>query len=97
MNPYDEDGIMLKRTLRMPTVSLGRIAWFRVLLWWGVQSALEILRIRKPEAQIVRVSKTDLRFPVVSWFRADEKTYCIASLDGKKHVTIHAFSSGGGN
>ena len=79
------------------TASLGRIAWIRLLLWWGVQAALEILRIRRPEAQIVRVSRMDLRFPAASWFRADQKVYCIVSIEGEKRVTIHSFASGGPN
>lgn len=88
-------GRRLKIASRTSTHELSRIASFRILLWWGVRTAMEMLRIPKVEARIIRVSKTGPRYPVASWFLADEKVCCIVGPEGRNEVKILTFLSGG--
>lgn len=92
---FRSDGLLLRGRIRHPALELSRVASFRVLLWWGVQTTLEILRIRNPDARIVQISRTGLQFPVSKWFLADEKAYCMVSPYGRKEVTIFSCLSGG--
>ena len=70
--------------------SLRILAWFRFLLWWGVEMARQVFVYKKPREQIVRVTKSDRCFPVASWTFIGDETYCLVMSD--KHRGVEIFS-----
>jgi hypothetical protein len=67
-------------------------AWFRVLLWWGTEIARQVFVYRKPQAQIVHISKSAMDFPLSSWAFTQEKSYCLTSESQIHKIEIHPVS-----
>ena len=61
-------------------------SWFRVLLFWGAQTARVVVSSFKPRAEIHRVARTDSLFPPSSWFFSSEKSCCLAFRSENRSV-----------
>jgi hypothetical protein len=51
---------------------------FRVLLFWGVQTARVVVSSFKPRHEIHRVVRIENLFPLSSWFFSTERSCCLA-------------------
>ena len=80
-----------KRDLDKSGRALGWLTWFHILLWWGSEVVRQVLHVRRPRPQIVRVSAIDETWPVSSWVFTKEKVYGIFFKRYEHGVKIYEF------
>ena len=81
---------------RKPSV-IGIVSFFRIVLWWSTEIAQQIVAIRKPKPQIVRISRTNWTFPPSLWCFHKEKSYCLIARTFKREICIYELSGFGKN
>jgi hypothetical protein len=65
----------------------GLIAWFRLMLWWGVQSMKRLMRM--PEGHsIEESSRTHSPWPEACWLFGEERSACLAFDSDAKEIRI---------
>ena len=57
----------------------------------------EVFSYRKPQAQVIHLSKHEKIFPLSSWVVDKNKVYCMISLLDKKSIVIYQLPQLGSN
>jgi len=70
---------------------LGIVTWFRLFLWWGTQVVRQVFHVKRPRAEIVRISHIDYTWPVSSWVFSGEKVYGIFFKRNESKIRVYEF------
>jgi len=87
----------MKVVLKKKWDSFKLVSWFRLFLWWGAEVMKGVFSYRKPQAQVVHLSRSERIFPLSNWVVDKNKVYCIISLLDKKGVAIYQLPRLGNN
>ena len=67
-------------------------AWFRLLLWWGVETTMELLVRPRRQTPIIRWEKTPSNIlPKSLWSHRHARSVCMTLDCEEKEIVIHEF------
>lgn len=87
----DIQQLLTKRTSESKKYPFGVVTWFRVFLWWGTQIVRQVFHVKRPKAEVVRVSHIDYTWPVSSWVFSGEKVYGIFFKRNESKIRVYEF------